>query len=104
MINLNRDTDATSGGLSRWSACSPLTYADQIKVPTLIIHSEKDMVCPFEQAQRLFFALKRVGTLVELVVFPGEGHGLSRSGLPSHRLARFDIILEWLARHLTCPS
>jgi dipeptidyl aminopeptidase/acylaminoacyl peptidase len=85
---------------SLWGACSPLTYADQIRIPTLIIHSEQDMVCPFEQAQRLFAALKRAGTPVELVIFPGEGHGLSRSGLPSHRLARFDVILEWLKRHL----
>jgi dipeptidyl aminopeptidase/acylaminoacyl peptidase len=85
---------------SLWHACSPLTYAHQIKIPTLIIHSEQDMVCSFEQAQRLFVTLKRAGTPVELVIFPGEGHELSRSGLPSHRIARFDVILEWLARHL----
>jgi dipeptidyl aminopeptidase/acylaminoacyl peptidase len=85
---------------SLWRACSPLTYAGQIKIPTLIIHSEQDLICPFEQAQRLFVALKRAGTPVELVIFPGEGHDLSRSGLPSHRLARFDVIFEWLARHL----
>jgi dipeptidyl aminopeptidase/acylaminoacyl peptidase len=44
---------------SRWRECSPLTYAGQIKIPTLIVHSEQDLVCPFEQAQRLFFGLKR---------------------------------------------
>jgi dipeptidyl aminopeptidase/acylaminoacyl peptidase len=85
---------------SRWHACSPLTHADRIRIPTLILHSEHDLVCPLEQAQRLFFALKRAGTPVELVLFPGEGHELSRSGLPSHRLARFEVILKWLARHL----
>ncbi|GIJ75338.1 alpha/beta hydrolase family protein [Virgisporangium ochraceum] len=63
-------------------------------------HSEQDLVCPLEQAQRLFFTLKRAGTPVELVIFPGEGHELSRSGLPSHRLARFDVVLEWWDRHL----
>jgi dipeptidyl aminopeptidase/acylaminoacyl peptidase len=36
----------------------------------------------------------------ELLLFPGEGHELSRSGLPSHRLARFDAILDWWSRHL----
>jgi dipeptidyl aminopeptidase/acylaminoacyl peptidase len=79
---------------------SPLTYADRIRIPTLVIHSEQDLVCPLEQAQRLFFALKRAGTPVELIIFPGEGHELSRSGLPSHRIARFEVILDWLARHL----
>ncbi|GAA0921209.1 S9 family peptidase [Virgisporangium aurantiacum] len=85
---------------SRWPECSPLTYAGNIGIPTLIIHSEQDLVCPLEQAQRLFFALKRAGTAVELIIFPGEGHELSRSGLPSHRISRFEVILDWLARHL----
>lgn len=85
---------------SVWHTYSPLTYADRITVPTLVIHSEQDLVCPLEQGQRLFFALKRAGTPVELVIFPGEGHELSRSGRPSHRVARFDVILEWLTRHL----
>jgi len=35
----------------------------------------------------------------ELLLFPGEGHELSRSGLPSHRVARFDAILDWWSRH-----
>lgn len=79
---------------------SPLTYADKIDIPMLIIHSEQDWRCPVEQAQRLFVALKRRGTPVELLLFPGEGHELSRSGRPSHRVARFDAILEWFGRHV----
>jgi dipeptidyl aminopeptidase/acylaminoacyl peptidase len=79
---------------------SPLTYADGIDIPVLIIHSESDWRCPIEQAQRLFVHLKRRGVPVEMLVFPGEGHELSRSGLPSHRLARFEAILEWWGRHL----
>jgi dipeptidyl aminopeptidase/acylaminoacyl peptidase len=38
---------------------------------------------------------------VELLLFPGEGHELTRSGLPSHRVARFEAVLDWWARHLT---
>jgi dipeptidyl aminopeptidase/acylaminoacyl peptidase len=81
-------------------AQSPLTYADQIAIPMLIIHSEQDWRCPVEQAQRLFVALRRREVPVELLLFPGEGHELSRSGLPSHRLARFEAILDWWARYL----
>jgi dipeptidyl aminopeptidase/acylaminoacyl peptidase len=77
---------------------SPLSYVDKINVPMLIIHSEHDWRCPVEQAQRLFVALKRRGAPVELLLFPGEGHEMSRSGRPSHRVARFDAILEWFAR------
>ncbi|MPZ72030.1 MAG: prolyl oligopeptidase family serine peptidase [Nitriliruptorales bacterium] len=79
---------------------SPLTYADGIRSPMLIIHSEEDWRCPVEQAQRLFERLQRNGVESELLLFPGEGHELSRSGLPSHRVARFEAILQWWARHL----
>jgi dipeptidyl aminopeptidase/acylaminoacyl peptidase len=84
-----------------WAAQSPLSYADSISTPVLIIHSEQDWRCPLEQAQRLFVALKLRGSPAELLLFPGEGHELSRSGLPSHRVARFEAILEWFARWLS---
>jgi dipeptidyl aminopeptidase/acylaminoacyl peptidase len=87
-------------GTTDVAAQSPLTYADKINVPMLLIHSEHDWRCPIEQAQRLFVALKRGGKPVEMLVFPGEGHELSRTGRPSHRVARFDAILEWFGRHL----
>jgi len=85
---------------ARVKAQSPLTYADRIGTPMLLIHSEEDWRCPIEQAQRLFVALKRRRAEVEMLLFPAEGHELSRSGLPSHRAARFDAILEWWERHL----
>ncbi len=90
---------------ARVAAQSPLSYADKIEIPVLIIHSEQDWRCPVEQAQRLFVALKARGVLADLLLFPGEGHELSRSGLPSHRLARFEAILGWWSRHLsTVPA
>jgi dipeptidyl aminopeptidase/acylaminoacyl peptidase len=85
---------------ARQAAQSPLTYADKIDIPMLLIHSEQDWRCPVEQAQRLFVALKRRGVPVELLLFPGEGHELSRSGRPRHRVARFEAVLDWWARHL----
>jgi dipeptidyl aminopeptidase/acylaminoacyl peptidase len=81
-------------------AQSPLTHVDRIRTPMLLIHSEHDWRCPVEQAQRLFVALKQRRVEVELLLFPGEGHELSRSGLPSHRIARFEAILDWWGRHL----
>jgi dipeptidyl aminopeptidase/acylaminoacyl peptidase len=79
---------------------SPLTYADKIDTPLLIIHSEHDWRCPLEQAQRLFVALKQRGAPAELLLFPAEGHELSRSGQPKHRVARFEAILDWWGRYL----
>ncbi|MBP2477940.1 dipeptidyl aminopeptidase/acylaminoacyl peptidase [Crossiella equi] len=79
---------------------SPLTHANKITIPVLIAHSEQDWRCPLEQAQRLFVALQRQGTPSELLIFPGEGHGLSREGRPRHRVQRFEAVLEWWDRHL----
>jgi dipeptidyl aminopeptidase/acylaminoacyl peptidase len=79
---------------------SPLSHVDRIALPTLVIHSEQDWRCPVEQAQRLFVGLRQRGVPAELLLFPGEGHELSRSGLPSHRVARFAAILEWWSHHL----
>ena len=79
---------------------SPLSYTDLITVPLLIIHSEQDWRCPVEQAQRLFVALRRRKVPAEMLLFPGEGHELSRSGLPSHRVARYEAIVDWFDRHL----
>jgi dipeptidyl aminopeptidase/acylaminoacyl peptidase len=87
--------------LDQQRAQSPLTYADKIDLPLLIIHSEQDWRCPVEQGQRLYVSLKSRGvTTTELLLFPGEGHELSRSGLPSHRVARFEAILDWWGRYL----
>lgn len=83
-----------------WAAQNPLSFADQINLPMLIIHSENDWRCPVEQAQRLFVALKLRGVPTEMLLFPGEGHELTRSGRPSHRAARFDAVLDWWARYL----
>jgi dipeptidyl aminopeptidase/acylaminoacyl peptidase len=64
-------------------------------------HSEEDYRCPLEQAQRLFERLLRQGVEPEMLLFPGEGHELSRSGLPSHRVQRFEAVLDWWSRHLS---
>jgi dipeptidyl aminopeptidase/acylaminoacyl peptidase len=79
---------------------SPLTYAQNITTPVLILHSENDLRCPIEQGEQLFVTLRLLKREVEFVRFPGESHELTRSGSPHHRVARFDIVLDWFDRHL----
>jgi dipeptidyl aminopeptidase/acylaminoacyl peptidase len=66
----------------------------------LILHSEDDLRCPISQAEELFVALRLLGRDVEFVRFPAEGHELSRSGAPLHRVQRAEIILDYFGRHL----
>ncbi|WP_018683530.1 S9 family peptidase [Actinokineospora enzanensis] len=94
-------TEAYCGGdPAVHQAKSPLTYVDQITIPFAVVHSEHDWRCPVEQAQRMYSALRRRGVETELLLFPGEGHELSRSGKPRHRRQRFDAVLRWWSRHL----
>ncbi len=79
---------------------SPIRYARNVKTPTLIIHSDEDFRCPLEQGEQWYVALKRLGVEVEMLLFHGENHELSRSGRPANRLVRLDGILDWFARHL----
>ena len=74
---------------------SPITYASNIKTPTLILHSQEDYRCPIEQAEQLFSNLKRRDVKTAMLRFPGESHELSRSGTPNHRKQRFDHVIKW---------
>ena len=80
---------------------SPITYASNIKTPTLILHSQEDYRCPIEQAEQLFSNLKRRGVKTAMLRFPGESHELSRSGTPNHRKQRFDHVIKWHKDNLT---
>jgi dipeptidyl aminopeptidase/acylaminoacyl peptidase len=83
-----------------WLQHSPTTYAPNITTPLLIVHSENDLRCDVEQAAHLFTILRVLRREVELVRFPAEGHELSRSGSPTHRVMRFELLLDWFDRHL----
>jgi dipeptidyl aminopeptidase/acylaminoacyl peptidase len=84
-----------------YRSISPVTYAKDITTPLLILHSENDLRCPVNQAEELFAVLRSFKREVELVRFDAESHELTRSGNPTHRVMRFEIILEWLGRHLS---
>ena len=83
-----------------WLRMSPATYARDIETPLLVVHSENDLRCNIEQGEHLFTLLRLLGKETELLRFPAEGHELSRSGSPIHRVQRFEAILEWFGRYL----
>jgi dipeptidyl aminopeptidase/acylaminoacyl peptidase len=82
-----------------WSK-SPLSMVDRVRTPTLMIHSEEDFRCPIEQAEQFLVALWQNNVPAEMLRFPGEGHELSRSGKPKHRVERFQAILAWHDKYL----
>lgn len=89
----------TTDLMPMWSK-SPLSVVNQVRTPTLLIHSEEDFRCPIEQAEQYLVALWQNDVPAEMLRFPGEGHELSRSGKPKHRVERFQAILAWHDKYL----
>lgn len=79
---------------------SPIKYVDNIEVPLLILHSERDFRCPMEQAEQLFIALKYKKKETKFVRFPKADHNLSRSGKPNLRVERLRHLTEWFEDRL----
>ena len=78
---------------------SPMKYADQVKTPTLFLHSLEDYRCPVDQGYQMYSALIAHGVESRLVLFRGENHELSRSGKPKHRIRRLNEITGWFEQH-----
>lgn len=80
---------------------SPLKYAAEIKTPLLLIHSENDFRVPIEQAEQLFAWVRRAtDTPIHMLRYPREGHELSRSGEPDHRVSRLTEMINWFDRYV----
>jgi dipeptidyl aminopeptidase/acylaminoacyl peptidase len=78
---------------------SPLSHVEDIHTPLLLIHSENDFRAPIPSAEGLFVALRRLKRPVQLVRYPRDGHELSRSGEPKHRIDRLERIADWFDKY-----
>lgn len=78
---------------------SPIKYAENVKTPTLFIHSDEDYRCPLEQGLQMYTVLKDRGIPARLCMFHGENHDLSRSGKPNHRIRRLTEITNWFEKY-----
>ena len=57
----------------------PLTHADRIGVPVLLMQGAEDRVVPPSQSEAIRDALAQQGVEHEYVLYPGEGHGFRAS-------------------------
>lgn len=80
---------------------SPLSHAQDITLPLLLIHGELDQVCPIGQSEQMYSTLKSLGRDVSLLRLPGEGHGMILNGSYQHRVERWKVLDDFLAAHLT---
>ncbi|CCH33983.1 S9 family peptidase [Actinosynnema sp. NPDC047251] len=78
---------------------SPVTHADKVRSPTLVLHGEADDRCPVGQAEQWYHALLACGVETELVVYPGGSHLFILDGKPSHRLDYNRRVVDWVVAH-----
>ena len=81
------------GSSRRWPM--PIT----LHTPLMIIHSENDFRVPISDGEQLFSAIKLRGGEVEFIRYPRDGHELSRSGEPEHRVSRLQHMLAWFDKY-----
>jgi dipeptidyl aminopeptidase/acylaminoacyl peptidase len=85
-------------GLDPWIRISyPFLHADHIKTPTLFLGGEKDFNVPLVGGEQMYQALRSLGIPTQLVVYPGQFHGITR---PSYQKDRMERYLAWYAKYL----
>jgi dipeptidyl aminopeptidase/acylaminoacyl peptidase len=89
-------------GLEPWIKLSyPFLHADQITTPTLFLGGEKDFNVPLIGGEQMYEALRSLGIPTQLVVYPGQFHGITR---PSYQKDRIERYLAWYAKYLKAPE
>jgi dipeptidyl aminopeptidase/acylaminoacyl peptidase len=58
----------------RLRALSPITYAGNVKTPTLFVHGEADMRVPIEEGEQMYTALKKQHVEAKFIRYPGNYH------------------------------
>jgi dipeptidyl aminopeptidase/acylaminoacyl peptidase len=77
-----------------WERISPFNQVEKITTPTLVMGGDQDWNVPINNGEQLYQALKRMGRETQLVVYPGQSHGLS---LP-YQVDRFERYLAWYGK------
>jgi dipeptidyl aminopeptidase/acylaminoacyl peptidase len=80
-----------------WIKNSPITYAVNVKTPTLLLSNIGDERVPITQSYQYFRVLQDIGTETKFMAFPISGH------YPADPLRQKEIqkyILEWLGTYL----
>ena len=76
---------------------SPLSKADDIRIPLLIAQGANDPRVKQAEAEQIVEALTKHGIDHEYMLFPDEGHGFAK---PENRLKFFAAAERFLAKHL----
>ncbi|MFG2245766.1 S9 family peptidase [Spirillospora sp. NPDC048823] len=89
----NPDTDA-----QHLTRRSPITYADAITAPLLVIQGARDPRVPQDESDQIVTLLRARDVDVRYDVYPDEGHGFTNR---TNEIKAYGDIAEFLLTHLT---
>lgn len=84
--------------LETWLRVSyPFLHADRIVTPTLFMAGDQDYNVPLQNSEQMYEALRSLGVETQLVIYPGQFHGLTRPSFLADRMQRY---INWYGKHL----
>jgi dipeptidyl aminopeptidase/acylaminoacyl peptidase len=84
--------------LDAWLRVSyPFLHADRIVTPTLFMAGDQDYNVPLQNSEQMYQALRATGVESQLVIYPGQFHGLTRPSFLADRMTRY---IAWYGSHL----
>ena len=76
---------------------SPLYCVDQIEAPLMVVQGANDPVVPKIEAEQIVESMRKRGRPAEYLLFPDEGHGLSKR---ENILKAYPAMAQFLKRYL----
>ncbi|MEX0649002.1 MAG: S9 family peptidase [Balneolaceae bacterium] len=80
-----------------WERISPFNDVANVTTPTLWMGGSDDWNVPILNSEQMYQAMKRLGRETQLVVYPGEHHGIRK---PTFQKDRFERYLDWFDRYV----
>ena len=79
----------------------PFFHADRITTPTLFLCGDADFNMPLINSEQMYQALRSLGVPTQLVIYPGQHHGLRK---PSYLRDRLERYVAWYDRFVKNPG
>jgi dipeptidyl aminopeptidase/acylaminoacyl peptidase len=74
----------------------PFVHADRITTPTLFLCGQDDFNMPIVGSEQMYQALRSMGVPTQLVIYPGQHHGIRKPSYVRDRLERY---LAWYDKY-----
>lgn len=98
-LDPNIAADVVYYGALPWPLGKPVTHLP----PLLVLHGAADQIIPVEAGEQVAATARKLGTPVEMKIYPGEGHGFgARDGNPNSADAH-KRTLAFLRKELLAP-